>query len=185
MGTVSGKVLGGIVAGLVVTGGAATASAAAGGPNVAEAVHQLVASQQNSQGQSQTATGTPAAEGKPEDAGFLGLCNAWDRGSDNGQQHKRESKGFEKLVTAAGGVDQVTAYCATLSPEASSTATSNEANSSNANSNSASNPSGDAQGGKPESPGKSEGDHGRPDSAGAARTPHATATATATATPNP
>jgi len=40
-----------------------------------------------------------------------GLCNAYFRGSDNGQAHKHSAPPFAALEDAAGGADNVKAYC--------------------------------------------------------------------------
>ncbi len=42
----------------------------------------------------------------PESHDFFGLCNAWSRGSDNGQANKHDAAGFQGLIKAAGADDQ-------------------------------------------------------------------------------
>lgn len=70
-----------------------------------------------------TPTGRPSGAGKPADAGatpdpsVTGLCAAYTAqvGEDPGKA--LESPAFEALITAAGGEDNVSAYCDTLTKE--------------------------------------------------------------------
>jgi hypothetical protein len=53
----------------------------------------------------------------PNEHAFPGLCRAYASGNKTEHGKALESPAFVALVTAAGGADQVTAYCASLVPQ--------------------------------------------------------------------
>lgn len=62
-----------------------------------------------------TPNSTPAASTTESDGRqWHGLCNAYFRGSSNGQNHKHESTAFKALEDAAGGASNVQSFCNSL-----------------------------------------------------------------------
>jgi hypothetical protein len=60
----------------------------------------------------------PASPNGPKAAALQGLCHAYVKGQKAGQGKALERRPFRTLVAAAGGEDQVDAFCASLPPKA-------------------------------------------------------------------
>jgi hypothetical protein len=119
------RAVAGVLAGAILLTGAASASAAMGGPNVPGLALSALgfADDHNGDGATAgsatavatrtshpdaTATGTrtgtphPDASSSPDAQNLFGLCTAWSQGSAQGQQNKQDAPAFKDLIKAAG-----------------------------------------------------------------------------------
>jgi hypothetical protein len=117
------RAVAGVLAGAILLTGAASASAAMGGPNVpgqalsalgfadehnGDTTGSATATATNTSHPDATATGTrpgtphPDASSSPEAQNLFGLCTAWSQGSAQGQQNKQDAPAFKDLIKAAG-----------------------------------------------------------------------------------